>query len=115
MEQLKSSIYTVEKFQGSDRDLIFTSIGLSDIDKISTEEEFIYDLNRYNVLTSRAKHKVVFISSEEFLRYIPEDRKVLESASKIYLYVKEFCNEKLNLRLKNEFNEDELVEFRYKK
>jgi len=50
-----------------------------------------------------------------FYATIPEDRKVLESASKMYLYVKEFCNEKVNLRLKNEFNKDEDVEFRYKK
>lgn len=109
MEYLKQTVYSVEKFQGSDRDLIITSIGLSDIDKISAEEEFIYDLNRFNVLTSRAKHKLIFVSSEEFLRYIPEDRKVLEHASKVYLFVEEFCNKKINLILKNE-----KIEFRFK-
>ena len=115
MEFLKSTIYSVEKFQGSDRDLIITTIGLSDKDKINSEEEFIYDLNRFNVLTSRAKHKVIFVSSDEFLRYIPEDRKVLEQASKIYLYVKEFCNMKMTFILKNESKNDELLEFRFKK
>jgi len=114
MEYLKQTIYSVEKFQGSDRDLIITSIGLSDTDKISAEEEFIFDLNRFNVLTSRAKNKVIYISSAEFLRYIPEDRKVLEHASKVYLFVEEFCNKKINLTLKNEQNKDEEIEFRFK-
>ena len=114
MDYLKQTVYSVEKFQGSDRDLIITSIGLSDVDKISAEEEFIFDLNRFNVLTSRAKHKVVFVSSAEFLRYIPEDRKVLEHASKVYLFAEEFCNKNISLTLKNERNKDEQIEFRFK-
>ncbi|MBY9019552.1 MAG: hypothetical protein KGD67_00745 [Candidatus Lokiarchaeota archaeon] len=114
MEYLKQTVYSVEKFQGSDRDLIISSIGLSDIDKISAEEEFIFDLNRFNVLTSRAKHKIIFISSAEFLRYIPEDRKVLEHASKVYLFVEEFCNKKINLSLKNKQNKEEQIELRFK-
>lgn len=114
MEYLKQTVYSVEKFQGSDRDLIITSVGLSDLDKISAEEEFIFDLNRFNVLTSRAKHKIIFVSSTEFLRYIPEDRKVLEHASKVYLFVEEFCNKKIKLTLKNEHNKNEQIEFRFK-
>ncbi len=115
MEFLKNTVYSVEKFQGSDRDLIIASIGLSDEDKINAEDEFIFDLNRFNVLTSRAKNKVVFVASSKFLNFIPEDRKILESASKIYTYVEEFCNEEIKLEIKNENNEKKEVRFRYKK
>ncbi|MFX0074118.1 MAG: AAA domain-containing protein [Candidatus Hermodarchaeota archaeon] len=114
MEFLKSTIYSVEKFQGSDRDLIITSIGLSDEDKINVEEEFIFDLNRFNVLTSRAKNKVIFISSRNFLEYIPEDRTVMENASKFYLYVEEFCNKEIDLELINEHNNKEHIKFKFK-
>ncbi len=114
MEYLKSTIYSVEKFQGSDRDLIITSIGLSDEDKISTEEDFIFNLNRFNVLTSRAKNKIIFISSDKFLQYIPEDRKALENASKVYLYAEDFCNQQILLTVKNEKNENEQIIFKYK-
>ena len=115
MNHLKNTIYSVEKFQGSDRELIISSIGLSDLDKISAEEEFIFDLNRFNVLTSRAKHKVIFISSNKFLAYIPDERVILEKASKIYTYVQEFCNEKVELEIDNEKNEKEKLIFRFKK
>ena len=114
MELLKNTVYSVEKFQGSDRDLIITSIGLSDEDKINAEEEFIFNLNRFNVLTSRAKNKIIFISSNKFLRYIPENRKVLENASKIYTFVEEFCNKEIALEIKNESDVKETVRFRYK-
>jgi superfamily I DNA and/or RNA helicase len=114
MGLLKSTIYSVEKFQGSDRDLIITSIGLSDEDKISKEEDFIYNLNRFNVLTSRAKCKIIFISSNQFLQYIPEERKALENASKVYLYAEDFCNKTMNLTVKNEKNENEEIIFKFK-
>ncbi|TFF89635.1 MAG: hypothetical protein EU548_07100, partial [Promethearchaeota archaeon] len=114
MEHLKSTIYSVEKFQGSDRDLIITSVGLSDEDKINAEEDFIYDLNRFNVLTSRAKNKIIFVSSDTFLQYIPEDRKALENASMVYLYAEDFCNKQEILNIRNENNENEEIIFKYK-
>jgi len=115
MNHLKNTVYSVEKFQGSDRELIISSIGLSDLDKISAEEEFIFNLNRFNVLTSRAKHKVIFISSNKFLRYIPDERVILEKASKIYTYVQEFCNKNIELKIDNEKSEKEKIMFRFKK
>lgn len=114
MDYLKNTVYSVEKFQGSDRDLIITSIGLSDEDKIRAEEDFIYNLNRFNVLTSRAKNKVIFISSKQFIDYIPEDRKILESASKIYSYVEEFCNKEMMFEIENEHKQKVKVLYKYK-
>ncbi len=117
MDYLKNSVYSVEKFQGSDRDLIVTSIGLSDVDKISDEADFIFNINRFNVLTSRAKHKLIFIASKEILNYIPDDRKIIESSSKFGLYVNKFCNKRLNLKIINEEDEkkkSQKIKFRFK-
>ncbi len=111
MNFLKNTVYSVEKFQGSDRDLIVTSIGLSDVDKISDECDFIFDLNRFNVLTSRAKSKLIFIASKEFLQFIPEKRKAIENTSKINFYVNKFCNQEEILTI---LEENKKIKFRYR-
>ena len=114
MDYLKSSIYSVEKFQGSDRDLIITSIGLSDIDKIEDETDFIFNINRFNVLTSRAKRKIIFIASKEILNFIPEDRNAIENASKFNFYVNKFCNTQTILNVEDESKKLKQIKFRFK-
>jgi superfamily I DNA and/or RNA helicase len=114
MNYLKNSVNSVEKFQGSDRDMIITSIGLSDVDKISDEVDFIFDINRFNVLTSRAKSKLIFIASKEILNFIPDERKLIESSSKFDLFVNKFCNKHFPLNIKDENNVSHKITFRYK-
>jgi len=113
MSRLKATVYSVEKFQGSDRELIIASYGISDRDQISAEEEFIYDLNRFNVLTSRAKHKVVVICSKALLSFIPSDRNVMGYAEKLHFYAFQFCNNSSTLFPTNELGGIESVEFRW--
>lgn len=114
MSHLKSTVYSVEKFQGSDRELIIASVGLSDIDQISAEEEFIYDLNRFNVLTSRAKKKIIYICSDSFLDFIPNSRDVMKHASHSYNYAYKFCNREKVIFIKNEKNNLDYIYFRWK-
>jgi superfamily I DNA and/or RNA helicase len=94
MNLLKQTIYTVEKFQGSARDFIIASIGISAQDQLLSEEEFIYDLNRFNVLTSRARAKFTFICSENFLTYIPDEKEQMQTAAKIRRFALEYCGNK---------------------
>ena len=115
MNHLKNSVYSVEKFQGSDRDLIITSIGLSDVDKIDEEADFIFNINRFNVLTSRAKSKLIFISSSEILNFIPEDKKLIENVSKFNFLVNKFCNEQIIIKFNNDKKESTRIKFRYRK
>ena len=104
MVALKSTIYSVEKFQGSDRTLIVASVGISSIDQISAEEDFIYDLNRFNVLTSRAKAKIILVCSRNFLDYYPRDPQNVENAANIRHYAVEYC--KNSLKIPFSFNSD---------
>ncbi|MHA1612001.1 MAG: DEAD/DEAH box helicase [Promethearchaeota archaeon] len=90
---LQATIYSVEKFQGSDRNLIIASVGISDRDQLKKEEEFIFDLNRFNVLTSRAKHKIIYICSRNFLDFMPKDKQMIEYAAQAYNYAYLFCNQ----------------------
>lgn len=115
MYELKKAIVSVEKFQGSDRSLIIATMGISDNEQLSAEEEFIYDLNRFNVLTSRAKSKVVLLCSRNFLDYMPKRKEILEYSSKIRNYALDYCDETLQLKIKDSSNNNWDVEFRFRK
>ena len=114
MNLLINTIYSVEKFQGSDRELIISSIGISDKDQLKNESEFIYNINRFNVLTSRAKTKIILIASKRFFKFIPKERNIMEEAAHIRNYALNYCNKSDKLLIKDEKNLDEFVEFRYK-
>ncbi len=115
MRRLRNTVYSVEKFQGSDRDLIIASFGLSDKDQLDAESEFIYNLNRFNVLTSRAKYKLILVMSKKFLGFIPNDRTIMTQAAHIRKYAFSFCNEEMFIDIFNEKKEKETVVYRYKK
>jgi len=115
MRRLRNTVYSVEKFQGSDRDIIIASFGLSDKDQLDAESEFIYNLNRFNVLTSRAKYKLILIMSKKFLGFIPNDRDIMTQASHIRKYAYSFCNEEMIITILNEKKEKETIVYRYKK
>ncbi|MHA1239495.1 MAG: AAA domain-containing protein [Promethearchaeota archaeon] len=114
MKIIKNTVYSVEKFQGSDRDLIISSIGLSDKDQLKAESEFIYNLNRFNVLTSRAKAKIILIASKQFLEFIPMDRKIIEQSAHIRKFAMSFCNIEQPLEVLNEKDQNEKLIFRYR-
>ncbi|RMG33788.1 MAG: hypothetical protein D6732_11375 [Methanobacteriota archaeon] len=94
MDQLRNTTFSVEKFQGSDRDLIIGTIGISSRLQLEKEEEFIYELNRFNVLTSRAKGKIILVASSNFLEYLPRKRVALENSARIRQFVNMCTNEK---------------------
>jgi len=114
MRRLRNTVYSVEKFQGSDRDLIIASFGLSDKDQLDAESEFIYNLNRFNVLTSRAKYKLILVMSKKFLGFIPNDRTIMTQAAQIRRYAFSFCNEEISIDIINEKEEKETIVYRYK-
>lgn len=93
MFYISNSVYTVEKFQGSERAVIIASMGISSSDQIKIEEEFLFELTRFNVLTSRAKCKFILICSQNFLNYFPSDRYLLKNTSIIRNYALDFCNQ----------------------
>ena len=114
MSLLKSTIYSVEKFQGSDRTFIIASIGISSKDQLAAEEDFIYEINRFNVLTSRAKSKVVLICSLNFLEYFPKNREIMENAAKIRDYALNYCNYEKEATAINEESNQEGLTIRWK-
>lgn len=56
-------IDTVERLQGQDVDVIIITMSVSDIEYYKTQDAFLLNKNRLNVMISRAKLKVVVIKS----------------------------------------------------
>lgn len=69
-------IDTVERLQGQDVDVIIITMSVSDSDYYRTQETFLMNKNRLNVMVSRARQKVVIIKSP----IIPFDPPKSESA-----------------------------------
>ena len=77
-------------------------MGVSAKDQLSAEESFIYGLNRFNVLTSRAKQKLLLLCSRNFLSHIPTDRELLGNAALIRRYALDFCDQAEGAEVQNE-------------
>ena len=56
-------IDTVERLQGQDVDVIILTMSVSDVDYYKTQDTFLLNKNRLNVMFSRARLKVVIIKS----------------------------------------------------
>ncbi len=77
---MAATVDTVERFQGQEKTVMIASFGLGDRDQIAAEEEFLYSLNRFNVIASRAKAKLVVILSRRLVDHLPRDPKVLRQS-----------------------------------
>jgi DNA replication ATP-dependent helicase Dna2 len=61
---------TTEKMQGKEADIVITCFGFSNLDE-TFRKKFAFNINRWNVATSRAKSKVIIITTDKML--YPED------------------------------------------
>jgi len=98
-ELIRGAVDTVERFQGQERDVIFVSYALGDVDAIRDEEEFLLGFNRFNVATSRARAKVVVLASAQVVEYLSDDVKTLRGSKLLKLYVNGFTNQEREMVL----------------
>jgi DNA replication ATP-dependent helicase Dna2 len=98
-EDIRGAVDTVERFQGQERDVIIASFGLGDPDIISTEDEFLYSLNRFNVLTSRARTKLVVFISRSLLDHLSNDADVLKESRLLKQFAESYCVNRQHIQL----------------
>jgi hypothetical protein len=109
---IRMAVDTVERFQGQQRDIILASYSVGNPDYINSEENFILNLNRFNVMISRAKAKVFVLLTQELLNHLSSNLSILEESGYIKQFAFLFCNKsipmKFSFQQKNFFGE-----FRY--
>lgn len=74
------AVDTVERFQGQERMVMIATLGHGDLDQIRLEEEFLYSLQRFNVIASRAQAKLVVLISRTLLDHIPGDSDMMRQS-----------------------------------
>jgi hypothetical protein len=98
-EAIRGSVDTVERFQGQQRDIIIASYTLGDPDQIAEEDEFLMNLNRFNVIASRARAKLIVLVSQEVIGHLAHDIDVLRESRLLKLYAESFCRNRRPMSL----------------
>ncbi len=88
---IRESVDTVERFQGQQRDVMIATFALGDPDAISDEDEFLLSLNRFNVMASRARAKLIVLVSRQVVDHLSADPEVLRGSALLKTYVETFC------------------------
>ncbi len=101
-EKIRLAVDTVERFQGQERDVIIASFGIGDPDLIRSEDEFLYNLRRFNVLASRARAKLVVFAPQALIDHLPNDAEVLEESRLLKRFVESYCSPISSLTLEYE-------------
>lgn len=92
LQQIMSAVDTVERYQGQERDVILGSFGVGDPDTIGTEEEFLFNLNRFNVMVSRATSKVIVFVTRSLLDHLAGDQEVIRHSKLLKEFAETYCD-----------------------
>jgi len=89
---MRGAVDTVERFQGQQRDVVIASYAMGDQEAIQSEDEFLMSLNRFNVMVSRARTKLIVFATRELVNHLSGDLEVLRDSRLLKVYVESFCN-----------------------
>ena len=92
-DAIRDAVDTVERFQGQQRDIIIASYTLGDPDQIAEEDQFLLSLNRFNVVASRARAKLIVFVSQEVVSHLAHDIDVLRESKLLKVYAESFCDQ----------------------
>ncbi len=92
-DAVRDAVDTVERFQGQQRDIIIASFSLGDPDQIAEEDEFLMSLNRFNVMASRARAKLIVLVSREVVDHLAGEIEVLRESRLLKFFAESFCNQ----------------------
>ena len=83
-------IDTVERFQGSQRNVMLVSATESHPATLARNEAFLYDMRRLNVALSRAQHKVIVIAAQTVFAHSPQTADIQQQPP-IWQHYRQWC------------------------
>ena len=89
----RSSVDTVERFQGDERRVVLVGLTESDPNFIRQTSEFLLDPRRLTVALSRAKEKLIVIASRSIFSVITADEETFASAGLWKHLLRQTCTE----------------------
>lgn len=114
---IRDAVNTVERFQGQQRDVIIASYALGDPDAIADEDEFLLSLNRFNVMSSRPRAKLIVLASQEVINHLPGDIEVMRDSRLLKYFAETFLDRRADMTIPFKENGATAVRagsFRYK-
>lgn len=90
-QAVRAAVDTVERFQGQERQIIIASYGVGDRDLISSEDGFLYDMRRFNVMVSRPETKLIVFLTRTFVDHLSNDKNVLDQSGLVKRFANTFC------------------------
>lgn len=96
---IREAVDTVERFQGQQRDVIIASFALGDPDIIQDEDEFLMSLNRFNVMASRARAKLIVLVTQQVIDHLSSDLETLRESTLLKTYPESFCSNSRSMTL----------------
>lgn len=96
---IESAVDTVERFQGQERDIILATYAVGDPDTVAEEEDFLHNLNRFNVLATRARAKLIVMASREIIQHNSNDLETIRTSEMLKDFVDVFCQNGLLVEL----------------
>lgn len=96
---IRDAVNTVERFQGQQRDVIIASYALGDPDAIADEDEFLLSLNRFNVMASRPRAKLVVLASQEVINHLPGDLEVMRDSRLLKYFAETFLDDRADCEI----------------
>lgn len=97
---IRSAVDTVERFQGQQRDVMLASYAVGDPDTVADEEEFLHSLNRFNVMASRARAKLVVVATRELVGHLSDDIEVVRASRMLKHFAEAHCGNRAEMRLR---------------
>lgn len=111
---IRDAVDTVERFQGQERDVILATFALGDPDVIATEEEFLLGLNRFNVMASRPRAKLVVLVTQEVVNHLCAEIDALRDSRLLKIYADSFCARSRTMELPTSDGSVRTGQFRYR-
>lgn len=96
---IREAVNTVERFQGQQRDVIIASYALGDPDAIADEDEFLLSLNRFNVMSSRPRAKLIVLASQEVINHLPSDIQIMRDSRLLKYFAETYLDRRSDISI----------------